>query len=101
MSEPVLFPEIPLTPAPRDADARSVIGFKRTAPEIGSRHKLGGTPDWLQGPDVPSCDHCRGPMTFYGQLDSVGDRMCLADCGIVYVFVCIDCFSSKSLIQSG
>ncbi len=39
-------------------------------------------------------------MTFYGQLDSVGDDICLADVGIVYVFVCFDCYETKSLLQS-
>jgi len=40
-------------------------------------------------------------MTFYGQLDSVGDSISLADVGMVYVFVCFDCFTSKSVLQSG
>ena len=40
-------------------------------------------------------------MSFYGQLDSVGDGMTLADAGIVYVFVCFGCFATKSVLQSG
>ena len=39
-------------------------------------------------------------MSFYGQLDSLGDQYNLADCGMVYVFVCFDCFESKSVLQS-
>jgi len=39
-------------------------------------------------------------MTFYGQLDSVGDAVCLADCGMIYVFVCFDCYETKSVLQS-
>jgi hypothetical protein len=33
-------------------------------------------------------------MTFYGQLDSISDEFILADCGLVYIFVCFDCFSA-------
>ena len=39
-------------------------------------------------------------MTFYAQLDSVGDGICIADCGMVYVFVCLDCNETASFIQS-
>jgi hypothetical protein len=101
MSSPRKFPEIPLSPSPATPDARAVIGFKWAAENVGHRHKLGGDPDWLQGADVPSCLACREAMTFYGQLDSVGDKMTLADVGIVYVFVCFDCYETKSVLQSG
>jgi hypothetical protein len=30
---------------------------------VGRRHKLGGTPDWLQRPDVPICEDCQEEMT--------------------------------------
>jgi hypothetical protein len=40
-------------------------------------------------------------MQFYGQLDSIGDRFNLADCGIIYVFVCSDCWTTSSVLQSG
>ena len=39
-------------------------------------------------------------MTFYGQLDSINDEICLADCGMIYVFVCFDCFETKSIFQT-
>jgi hypothetical protein len=39
-------------------------------------------------------------MTFYGQLDSINDDIALGDCGMIYVFVCFDCFETKSLLQS-
>ena len=39
-------------------------------------------------------------MTFYGQLDSINDDIVLADCGIVYVFVCFHCFETKAILQS-
>lgn len=39
-------------------------------------------------------------MTFYGQLDSVGDDFALADVGVVMVFVCFDCFEAAALVDS-
>ena len=95
-------PEIALVPTPDNEAARCVLGFKRAKGSVGRRHKLGGRPDWqqTQGSRVPTC--CGGKeMTFYGQLDSIGDEICLADVGMIYVFVCFDCFSTKSILQSG
>jgi len=94
-------PEIPLSPQPTTDEARAVLGFKWADERIGRRHKLGGAPDWLQGPDVPKCSGCQEAMTFYAQLDSIGDPVALADVGMVYVFVCFDCFTTKSILQSG
>jgi hypothetical protein len=68
--------------------------------EVGTRHKLGGDPDFLQGPETPHCPDCKEPMTFYGQLDSINDEFCLVDCGIIYVFVCFGCFTTTSFIHS-
>ncbi len=39
-------------------------------------------------------------MDFYGQLDSIGDKYCLADCGMIYVFVCFGCYETKSIFQT-
>ena len=39
-------------------------------------------------------------MTFYGKLDSISDDFCLADAGVVAVFVCFDCCETTSLICS-
>jgi len=44
--------------------------------------------------------HVRSRMSFYGQLDSMNDEFVLADCGIIYVFVCFDCLQTKSILQS-
>jgi hypothetical protein len=94
-------PEIPLSPSPTTDEARAAVNFEWAAENVGRRHKLGGAPDWLQAPDIPSCPDCRKAMTFYGQLDSVGDEITLADVGMIYVFVCFDCFETKSVLQSG
>ena len=40
-------------------------------------------------------------MTFYAQLDSINDEYNLADVGLIYVFVCFDCFETRSVLQSG
>ena len=39
-------------------------------------------------------------MTLYGQLDSIGDDICLADVGLLYVFVCFDDFEARAIVQS-
>lgn len=92
-------PEIRLVPQAETPEARRALGFEWN--EIcGTRHKLGGTPDWIQQPNVPDCPGCRQSMVFYGQLDSIGDDVNLADCGMIYVFVCFDCFHCASVLQS-
>jgi hypothetical protein len=96
--EPAAFPEIPLFVAPVTDAAKQIIGFQHKE-SLGNRHKLGGDPDWVQPPEHPHCS-CGESMKFYGQLDSVGDRMKLGDCGMVYVFVCIECGEHKSVLQS-
>lgn len=91
-------PEIKLIPQPNSDDAKAVFGHRWAAPGIGTRNKLGGSPDWIQQEDWPLC--CGDSMTFYAQLDSVGDEVHLADCGLIYVFVCFDCFSVHAQLQS-
>lgn len=90
-------PEIKLIPAPETEEARNAVGYKYNK-EAGTRHKLGGKPDFLQAEDWPSC--CGKEMTFYGQLDSIGDNYDLADCGMICVFVCFDCFNTKSILHA-
>jgi hypothetical protein len=92
-------PEIKLTPTPETAEAREAIGY-RWNDEACKRHKLGRQPDWIQQPEAPVCEVCKQPMTFYGQLDSIGDDYDLADCGMIYVFVCFDCFTTQGVLQS-
>ncbi|HWQ31724.1 MAG TPA: DUF1963 domain-containing protein [Blastocatellia bacterium] len=92
-------PEIKLVPTPETEEAKQAVGYKRNK-EAGFRHKLGGKPDFIQEERWPSCKHCQKKMTFYGQLDSIGDNYDLADCGIIYVFVCFGCFETQSMLQS-
>lgn len=92
-------PEIKLVTKPETPEAKEAVGYKWNK-EIGIRHKLGGSPDFLQEADFPKCEDCGVEMTFYGQLDSIGDDYDLADCGLIYVFVCFDCFTTKSLLHA-
>ena len=85
----------PLTP-----EAEHAAGFALADERIGTRHQIGGEPDGLAEPEYPRCKSCREPMTFYGQLDSVGDDFALADVGVVMVFVCFDCFEATATIAS-
>lgn len=92
-------PPFRLSAEPLNDEARALTPFKWAGGDVGQRHRLGGTPDFIQADDVPACS-CGKSMTFYAQLDSINDEFCLADCGMIYVFVCFDCFETKSLLQS-
>ena len=93
-------PPFKLVPEPLNDDAANLPPFKWADEQIGKRHQLGGTPQFIQGSDFPTCS-CRRKMTFYGQLDSINDEFVLADCGMIYVFVCFDCLETTSILQTG
>ncbi len=92
-------PSIPLIPNPQSPEAKAALGFKWAPAEVGARHRIGGEPEWIRVESTPTCS-CGSEMDFYAQLDSVGDKFCLADCGMIYVYVCWGCFESKSILQS-
>lgn len=82
------------------------------APKNGERTKLGGKPDWIQGEETPICKQCEHPMTFVGQIDSIGaaqtplgrslskaESFLFADCGMIYVFWCRGCNRTGSVLQ--
>ena len=93
-------PPFKLILEPQSDEARDLPKFEWADKEIGTRHQLGGEPNFINRPLWPSCRSGHGRMTFYGQLDSINDEFCLADCGMIYVFVCFDCYESVSLVQS-
>lgn len=95
-----IIPSFNLRLEPLDEIAKAEQGFKWASKEIGQRHKLGGVPDFLQEEYLPTCLSCQKKMTFYAQLDSIGDNIQIADCGMIYVFLCFDCFETSSLVQS-
>jgi uncharacterized protein YwqG len=93
-------PEYKLELLPTSKEAKNAMGFPMSTPDIGKRSKLGGTPSFIQTDDWPMCSCCGGRMTFYAQLDAIGDGYDVADCGMIYVFICFDCFETKSFVQS-
>ena len=93
-------PPFRLDPVPLSPEAEGLPGFRWAPDEVGKRHRLGGEPEWLQAEAVPTCPDCSEKMTFYGQLDSVSDDLMLADCGLVYVFVCFDDYTAAAVVQS-
>ena len=92
-------PPFKLVMKPLNEEAAALSPFKWAGGEIGNRHRIGGQPDLIQPADVPKCS-CHKEMTFYAQLDSINDEYVLADCGMIYVFVCFDCFETKCFLQS-
>ena len=92
-------PPFKLVPEPLNDAAAALPGFKWNK-DMGGRHRLGGAPEFLQEDEWPKCRDCGEEMSFYGQLDSINDEFCIADCGIIYVFVCFDCLETASVLQS-
>jgi hypothetical protein len=76
------------------------LGFEWAYKQIGNRWKIGGEPDWIQSSPKIICNECNQEMTFYAQLDSINDEIMIKDCGLIFVFVCFNCFVVKSFIQS-
>jgi len=91
-------PKIKLIPSPETDEAKSLIGFKWN--EIaGTRHFLGGKPDELEECNYPNCKNCEKKMTFYAQIDSIGEQFNLADCMVIHTFICFDCFTVESQLN--
>jgi hypothetical protein len=95
-----IIPPFKLELIPLNDDARNLQKFEYADPIIGTRHKIGGEPDYLQEKENLNCPDCGKKMTFYAQLDSINDQFCIADCGMIYVFICFDCCETKAIIQS-
>ena len=92
-------PEIPLKMVPESSLAKAVVQGDHGYREAGDRHKLGGKPDWIQSDETPVCPECEDSMDFYGQLDNLGSIESLKDEGMVYVFVCRECYATKAILQ--
>jgi hypothetical protein len=62
----------------------------------------GGAQDLPREVDWPSCPQGDGAMSFYAQLDGVPavTEFDLADEGLIFVFVCFDCFKVQALIHT-
>jgi hypothetical protein len=88
-------PEIKLLPIPETIEAKEALGYKWNE-KAGTRHKLGGEPEGLSEEEYPLCISCNTKMTFYAQIDSIGEIYDLADCMVIHQFVCFDCFEVSS-----
>ena len=91
-------PEFRLEAHSLTPEAEAAAQFEWAEPEIGQRHRIGGEPD--RDAAYPRCRLCSAPMSFYGQLDSIGDDIALADAGVVEVFVCFSCFEAAARVES-
>jgi hypothetical protein len=92
-------PPFKLTPDPIDDEAVEPPARHPSVADMNTRHRLGGRPDFIEGEEIPVCAF-GNPMTFYAQLDSVSEECMLADRGMIYVFVCFNCFETKAVLQS-
>ena len=93
-------PPFKLVPEPLNEQAASLGSFKWAAKEVGQRHRLGGQPEGIKAEDWPKCVNCDERMTFYGQLDSIDDEICIADCGLILVFLCFECYQVHAQVHS-
>ena len=98
MSERQPMPEIQLKMAPESVVAKVLVegGY---GPPPGDGNKLGGDPDWIQYDETPDCPECDEPMEFYGQLDHLGAVELLKDGGMIYVFLCRECYTTETVLQ--
>lgn len=96
-------PAFRLIPEPLSEEASALLVRPSYVDEtIGERHRLGGAPDLMHADEWPSCRGCRETMTFYAQLDALpAGGFDLADAGLIYVFVCFDCFDVHAVLHSG
>ena len=96
-------PPFRLVPEPLDASAQELVDQRPAYIDerIGTRHRLGGQPDFMQVQEWPSCRSCGERMSFYAQLDSLPSvDLALADAGLIFVFVCFACFETTALLHS-
>lgn len=100
MTEKKIIPPFRLVAEPLNEDAEKMPKFKWASNSIGARHKLGGNPDFVQQERRPCCPSCDNEMVFYAQIDSINDDYVIADCGMVYIFLCFECIEIISFIQS-
>jgi hypothetical protein len=75
------------------------VTLKQLASATRDVSKIGGIPNWIQGPEIPDCVRCEKPMSFFAQLRSLPD-LSFVDEGTLYTFVCAKCKVSATLIQS-
>jgi hypothetical protein len=75
------------------------VGLSRLTSASGGGSKIGGSPKWIQGAEIPSCIRCKKPMAFLAQIASM-PTLGFVDDGKLYTFVCEVCKMTASLVQS-
>jgi hypothetical protein len=90
-------PKVKLVTQPETQEGKDIVGYKWNK-IAGTRHFLGGQPDGLNESEFPICEDCKKTMTFYAQVDSIGEKFDLADCMVIHNFVCFDCFTVKAVL---
>jgi hypothetical protein len=75
------------------------IQLTRQKSATGSGSRIGGSPKWLQDPEIPDCVSCGEPMAFLAQIASTR-ALSFVDDGMVYAFVCAQCRMMASFVQS-
>lgn len=65
----------------------------------GQRTQLGGHPTWIQADESPCCPACGREMSFVAQIDSLGGAYMFGDCGMLYVFYCVECHEADAFEQ--
>jgi ankyrin repeat protein len=76
-----------------------VVTLARVKKKAGLKSKVGGAPNWIQMDGTPDCPKCEKPMAFALQLAS-DSRIAFGDMGLLYAFVCPECKTAASLVQS-
>lgn len=97
-----IIPAFKLTPVPLSDEAQALLARPSYVdPSIGERHRLGGAPDRRADGLTPGCPACSEDMTFYAQLDALpSGGFDLADAGLIFVYVCFDCFEVAATLDS-
>jgi hypothetical protein len=95
-------PAFKLVPQPLSEEAQVLLERPTYIdPSIGERHRIGGSPDRWSDAESPKCPGCGDDMTFYAQLDALpSGGFDLADAGLIFVFVCFDCFEVSATLES-
>lgn len=75
------------------------VALEAKLPYANAGSKVGGSPDFLQGPEVKTCSSCGRKMGFVAQIDSMPDVLDIVDNGMIYVFYCEHCFRASTAVQ--
>jgi hypothetical protein len=73
------------------------VGLRWGDAQVGWRHRLGGDCP-VHDVDRPVCSSCSESMWFYGQLDSMNDKLVVADAGLLAVFLCDGCGEAAAVV---